>query len=138
MLDRDNFKRYNDCYGHLVGDDLLRALGSLIRNSVRQADIAARYGGEEFAIILPETGPEKASALAKRLWRRIREHTFAVCGQDTFGQITVSMGIATYPVHAQDRESLIQAADVALLEAKRKGKDQVNVYYSEYNRRTDA
>lgn len=129
MVDVDNFKRYNDRYGHLTGDDVLRTLAELITKTTRQADVAARYGGEEFMVILPETPLENAVALAERLRRRVRSEVFVVRDGRSVGHITVSIGVATYPDGAQTREGLIQAADMALLEAKAEGKDRVCVVH---------
>lgn len=126
MLDLDDFKTYNDRYGHLAGDDLLLELAALMREQIRQVDTAARYGGEEFVVILPETDKPQATLLTERLWRTIRAHEFVVCETQEVGQITASLGIATYPQDAQDTQGLVNAADMALLQAKR-GKDQVQV-----------
>jgi len=127
MLDLDDFKSYNDRYGHLAGDDLLRELGGLLHNAIRHSDIAARYGGEEFALILPETNERQALALAKRLLELVRNHEFAVRGEGKIGKITVSIGVASYPAHARDVDGLVQAADMALLRAKKAGKNHVCV-----------
>ncbi len=131
ILDLDTLKHYNDRYGHLAGDDLLRELADLIRGVIRQADIAARYGGDEFALILPETTEAQALAVARRLSDTIKAHEFTVRGAEEKGHITVSIGVATYPQHARDLESLVEAADMALLRAKAKGKDQVAVCQKE-------
>ena len=127
MLDLDDFKFYNDRYGHLAGDELLRELGKLLRSAIRHSDIAARYGGEEFALILPETNTKQALVLAQRLLNLVRNHEFAVRGWREKGKITISIGVASYPVHAQDVDGLVQAADMALLQAKTAGKNRVCV-----------
>ena len=126
MLDLDDFKKYNDRYGHLAGDDLLRELADLIRSTTRETDTAARYGGEEFVVILPETNGDQAVALAERLRETVREHKFVVREGQRLGRITVSLGVATYPGGAQDVEGLVEAADMALLQAKER-KDRVCV-----------
>lgn len=123
MLDLDDFKRYNDRYGHLAGDDLLRELVGLIRDVVRQADTPARYGGEEFAVILPETDQAQALTVAERLREVVRTHEFIV-REERVGRITLSAGVATCPEDAQDVEGLVHAADMALLRAKAE-KDRV-------------
>ena len=127
MLDLDDFKSYNDRYGHLAGDDLLRELAGLIRRVIRQSDLAARYGGEEFALILPETNGGQALALAQRLVKTVRDHEFQVAKKPETGHLTISIGVATYPTHARDVEGLVHAADLALLQAKAEGKDRVCV-----------
>lgn len=126
MLDLDDLKKYNDRYGHLAGDDLLRELADLIRLIVRQADTAARYGGEEFAVILPETDSAQALAVAERLREMVRSRSFVVRGTQQTGSITISIGIAAYPRDAEDVEGLVHAADMALLRAKAE-KDRVCV-----------
>lgn len=126
ILDLDNFKRYNDRYGHLTGDDLLRDLAGILNNGVRETDVVARYGGEEFTIILPETDAEQAYRLAERLRTTIRAHEFVVRDAQQVGRITISAGVATYPQHADEPEALVQKADIALLRAK-ETKDRVCV-----------
>ncbi|HKG11925.1 MAG TPA: sensor domain-containing diguanylate cyclase [Pyrinomonadaceae bacterium] len=119
LIDIDHFKRVNDTHGHDAGDAALRLLASELREEVRGVDTAARYGGEEFAIILPQAGPEGALAVAERLRTRI-ERT-EVPG---VGTITASLGIATFPLHASSRELLVTAADRALYQAKRTGRNR--------------
>ncbi|MBI3287724.1 MAG: GAF domain-containing protein [Chloroflexi bacterium] len=118
MMDIDNFKRYNDTYGHLAGDDLLRELAALLNEMIRRTDILARYGGEEFMIVLPETDAPEASALAERIAEQVRNHPFAVRFSELKGQITISCGVATFPQHAQTSRDLVHAADTALYQAK--------------------
>jgi diguanylate cyclase (GGDEF)-like protein len=120
LIDIDHFKRVNDTHGHDAGDTALRILSSELREEVRGVDTAARYGGEEFAIILPQAGPEGALAVAERL--RMRIERTEVPG---VGVITASLGIATFPLHASSRELLVTAADRALYQAKRTGRNRV-------------
>jgi len=127
MLDIDDFKAYNDLYGHLAGDALLRELAQLFRRGIRQGDIVARYGGEEFAIILPGTGKEEATALAERIRAQVEEHLFEGEKGMPAGRITVSLGVASYPQDAREPEALVNAADVALYEAKKR-RNRVCVY----------
>ena len=127
MLDLDDFKFYNDRYGHLAGDELLRELANLLRGAIRRSDLAARYGGEEFALILPETDEKQARALAERLLKLVRNHRFALEGKEEGGKITISIGVASCPKHARDVDGLVQAADMALLRAKAAGKNRVCV-----------
>jgi diguanylate cyclase (GGDEF)-like protein len=135
MLDLDDFKRVNDRFGHPVGDELLRAVGQALRTQVRQGvDCAARYGGEEFAVILSTAGsglPDGALDGAVTTAERIRA---AVAGLRAPGAdpdwhgITVSIGVATLPLHADDAEDLVACADQALYRAKAQGKDAVVVH----------
>jgi diguanylate cyclase (GGDEF)-like protein len=97
----------------------------------RGADTLARYGGEEFAIILPETETEGAGFLAERLQEGVREHRFSIQDDQTIGRITISLGVATYPHHADSAKALVDTADKALLRAKRAGKNRLSVYGEE-------
>jgi len=119
MFDLDDFKKYNDRYGHLAGDDLLRELAGLVRTITRGSDLAFRYGGEEFTLILPETPRPAALKMAERLRATVQDHEFVVRGGTDVGRITISIGVATCPDDGQDAESLVYAADMALLEAKK-------------------
>ena len=121
MLDIDSFKVYNDTYGHLVGDTLLRELAQILTQNIRKVDIAARYGGDEFVIILPHTGKEQAVVLAERIRINVEEYEF--WGEEALptGEVTVSAGVATYPEDAVEPEALVRAADMALLEVKKQG-----------------
>jgi len=125
MVDLDDFKLYNDAYGHPAGDEVLRALAQVLRQHLRSVDIPARYGGEEFAVILPETDLEQALEVAERL----REHVALMHVPFNLKQpITVSIGVATLPRHAMKPETLVEAADQALYAAKQAGKNQVRPY----------
>lgn len=141
MFDIDDFKQYNDRYGHLAGDDLLRELGELVRREVRVSDQVARYGGEEFAVILPRADLEAGRQVAMRLCAAVRAHRFhpprgpgvsangsqPMVGGSPGSSVTISVGLATYPRHGATVKELVQAADMALLAAKREGKDRVCV-----------
>jgi diguanylate cyclase (GGDEF)-like protein len=118
MCDLDKFKNYNDKYGHVAGDELLRDLASVITGLVRKSDISFRYGGEEFALILPETPHLSALELAERLRRSVEQHPFVLSKSDRATFITLSIGVATYPDQALDVEGLVDAADRALFAAK--------------------
>ena len=120
MCDLDKFKAYNDHYGHLAGDDLLRSVSELMLNTVRTEDQVFRYGGEEFTILLPETGKEQALALAERLRERIEEHEFTFQDSREKTHITLSIGLSVFPNGVEDTQSLLQAADEALYRAKEK------------------
>ncbi|MDT8903109.1 diguanylate cyclase [Anaeroselena agilis] len=128
MIDIDHFKRYNDAFGHQRGDTLLRELAALFMANVRNDDIAARYGGEEFIIILPATDTEAALDIAERMRRAVAAHPFYGREKMTNGRVSVSIGVATYPVDAAGKNALISAADKALYTAKRAGRNQVKKY----------
>ena len=124
MIDLDAFKPINDQFGHVLGDKVLRAVGSAISKSVRVSDIAARYGGDEFALILPQTPAEGAMRVCERLLRNISE----VILQDETGKtfrITASLGLAYYPADdVETPEDLVHSADGALYGSKRSGKNR--------------
>ncbi len=127
MIDVDDFKRYNDRYGHQAGDEVLRVLGALIAREVRRdLDIACRYGGEEFTVILPHT-PTAAAGVSERLRERIASTTFTSTDGTDLGSVTVSVGVAVYPGVAPEVDALVGAADEALYVAKGKGKNRVEV-----------
>ncbi len=127
MLDIDDFKQYNDRYGHPKGDKVLQAVSSIIRQNLREIDVAARYGGEEFVVVLPETDVAGALAVAERIRKSMSQHPFP--SHDDAGPVTqtISLGVATYPIHATTPSRLIETADKAMYEAKRFGKNQVTV-----------
>lgn len=123
MMDIDNFKKFNDTFGHQVGDQVIQKVAQTIRDTVRTGiDVPCRYGGEEMSVILPETRAEEAFQTAERL----RENIASVSIPHSSGDlhITVSIGVASYPVHAHDRESLIKVADKALYTSKGEGKNR--------------
>ena len=127
LIDIDHFKRVNDQRGHLTGDALLRDLAETICRGIRTIDVAARYGGEEFAVILPETSLEGARVVAERL--RAQAATPRIIGPA--GQqlaCSISIGVATYPVDANRKERLIDAADKALYYAKYAGRNRVKTH----------
>ncbi len=124
MLDVDHFKPVNDTYGHGIGDTVLCGIAQVLESSIRKTDYAARYGGEEFVVILPETPLSKAEELAERLCNDIAEHSILLAGGKELN-ITVSVGIASYPEHAQSWEDLLKAADSAMYAAKRAGRNCV-------------
>lgn len=122
MIDVDNLKKYNDRNGHMRGSLLLRELAGLFAQNVRSFDLVAKYGGDEFTLILPQTHREGAVVVAERVRAVVAAHAFPLAER---GSITVSIGVATYPDDAGDPMSLIQAADRALYEAKRQGRNRV-------------
>jgi diguanylate cyclase (GGDEF)-like protein len=124
VLDVDDFKAINDLRGHPQGDAVLRSVADAIRASTRSIDFGARYGGDEFALMLIETEVGGATDLADRLCTRVRDSEVPVRGGGTMA-VTASIGVATLPGSAGDADGLIDAADAALLQAKRSGKDQI-------------
>jgi diguanylate cyclase (GGDEF)-like protein len=126
MIDIDHFKRYNDTFGHLAGDEALKKMAKIFRDSVRAADYSARYGGEEFLIILPETSKDKAVQAAERIRQCVEKDSSA--DSDKGMGNTVSIGIAVFPEHGDDIQELIKNADAALYEAKEGGRNQVITY----------
>ena len=124
ILDVDDFKKINDREGHLQGDLVLEAVGEVVREATRSIDVAARYGGDELAIILVETDREGALIVGERLGDRMRETRVPLREGGSMG-VTVSLGVATIPDSAEGLESLVDAADRALLRAKRAGKNQL-------------
>ena len=125
MLDVDNFKQYNDRYGHPRGDEVLRKCAAAIRDSVRGVDIAARYGGEEFTVILTDTDKNGAMVVAENIRRAIEEQRFSDEGGDATHNVTVSIGVSSYPADTMEMKDLIKKADDALYTAKKEGKNRV-------------
>jgi diguanylate cyclase (GGDEF)-like protein len=120
MIDIDNFKNLNDSFGHDAGDDAIRAISKVLREGTRGIDLAARIGGEEFAVVLVETNQQGGVEVAERLRLAIR-----LLEIRSGGQITASFGVAECPTDAQTAADILKTADVALYEAKRRGRDQV-------------
>jgi diguanylate cyclase (GGDEF)-like protein len=120
MIDIDHFKRLNDEHGHQAGDEVLRNVAAALSCECRDFDTAARYGGEEFAVVLPGCGPDEAKLIAERL-------RHAVAAAPSTVPITASAGVATYPAHAGDADTLVRAADDALYESKRNGRNRTTM-----------
>lgn len=124
MTDIDHFKKFNDTYGHQTGDMVLREVAKIVRDSVRDTDIAARYGGEEFAVILPETEPDGAMLFAERLRQRVEAAAFAGPTGDL--KVTISVGVCSMPVNQpESANEMIKMADEALYVCKRNGRNRV-------------
>jgi len=130
LLDIDYFKKFNDTYGHQTGDIVLRALGQVIKDSIRDSDFAARYGGEEFAIVLYHTDGPAAFHVAERL-RQMVEHC-DVRDNDNVLHVTISLGVATFPhEEIRDYKQIVECADKALYKAKENGRNRVECYGTE-------
>jgi diguanylate cyclase (GGDEF)-like protein len=123
MIDIDNFKQFNDRYGHLVGDAILRQVSRTIREAVRQIDFIGRYGGEEISVVLAETSKEQANFAAERIRQAIALDVIKVYDEEL--KVTVSIGVATFPDDAANVQNLIEMADQALYLAKETGKNKV-------------
>jgi diguanylate cyclase (GGDEF)-like protein/PAS domain S-box-containing protein/putative nucleotidyltransferase with HDIG domain len=132
MMDVDNFKDYNDQFGHPAGDELIKKLASLLEKNVRQADIVGRYGGDEFAVILPGADQAVAVEIGERLRRAIAEYPFPCQEMMPGGRITVSVGVACFPGDAASVAELIRQADEAMYNAKRNAKNRVEVWFSAF------
>jgi diguanylate cyclase (GGDEF)-like protein len=125
MLDIDNFKQINDTYGHLQGDEVLREVARVLRQSSREIDEPARYGGEEMAVALPQTDLEGAYQFAERVRRRIEALALPLPDGDGVLRVTASFGAASLAsAGGVDKDSLVGSADAALYQAKRAGKNR--------------
>lgn len=126
MADLDHFKTFNDMEGHLFGDQALRKVGQLFRSGLRKSDIVGRYGGEEFVMMMPETQIGNATEICNRLRAAVETSEFQ--GHSASAYLTISIGLALFPKHGKSVEELVQAADEALYEAKRLGRNRVVVH----------
>ena len=130
MLDIDHFKRINDTWGHPAGDEVLRSVGKLLRDSCRVYDVPGRYGGEEFCIVLPETKPGNTTVVAERIRRRL-ESTALACGESSVA-VTASIGIAGMDSEGDGEvlsaTALIDRADRALYSAKSRGRNRIELW----------
>lgn len=125
MIDADDFKAFNDTFGHLSGDHMLSELAGVMRASVREIDFVARYGGEEFSILLPETDAPGAFVVAEKVREAIATRARVTTADGGEGRMTVSIGVCSFPALASDKESLLRGADDALYCAKNNGKNRV-------------
>jgi len=130
IFDVDEFKIINDSYGHQTGDAILKQLGELIHDSVRSIDIVSRYGGEEFCVIMPESDRISCEQFMERLRVKISEYKFKNMTGDQSLNISVSLGGAIFPTDAQRIDRLIYCADMALLSAKKSGRNRSSLYSS--------
>lgn len=121
-IDIDHFKKVNDTYGHLVGDQVLKELASLMRSNARANDYCIRLGGEEFLILLPNCALDEAYVIAERLRQMVQDHVFP-----TIDHLNISCGVAAWPLHGQSTETVFRVADEMLYAAKEAGRNQVRV-----------
>lgn len=124
LLDIDNFKSINDCFGHQVGDTVLKEISDVLSRSCREYDTVARYGGEEFGMILPGTNLQGASRIADRIIRKIASSSYNPVDHS----VTASIGISIFPEHAEANDDLFKKADMALYYSKRNGKNRFTVF----------
>ena len=125
----DHFKTINDEYGHLTGDEVIREVGALLRETVREADVVARIGGEEFTILMPDANDEGALILAERVMHAFRAHQFRSLPPER--RITTSVGVAAAPARDDEiAKTLLARADEALYVAKRNGRDRAVVWHA--------
>lgn len=127
FFDIDDFKIYNDTYGHLFGDMILQSIALAVKDSVRKDDVVARFGGEEFIILLPYTGKEVAYEKAEELRRKISELVICDQNNNVASSVSVSMGVSTFPTLAKNEIELLNSADKALYAAKERGKNCVSL-----------
>jgi diguanylate cyclase (GGDEF)-like protein len=130
MLDLDHFKQVNDNYGHQIGDIVLQQVAQRLRRILRRTDFLARYGGEEFIVLAPQTPADRALILAERLRQVIAESPIPVADNLQI-HITISIGVAVFPNHAQNESELVRAADAALYKAKQMGRNRVCMFEPE-------
>lgn len=128
MVDIDHFKPYNDIHGHPQGDRVLKQVATILADNTRQVDVVARYGGEEFSLILPLTPSESARVVAEKIRRSVEDARIPRDDSLFGGNLTISLGAATFPQDAATGPDLIQSADDALYAAKAGGRNQVKVY----------
>ncbi len=126
MLDVDDFKRFNDTWGHAAGDEVLRKLGDLLLRQVRGEDIACRYGGDEFIIVLPDATRDVTRQRAELIAAQAIDFHLQVDGQ-SLGVATLSLGVALFPDHGHTSTTILRAADAALYRAKHEGRGRVAV-----------
>lgn len=125
MIDIDHFKRFNDTHGHAGGDEALKQVAEVLRGSFREADVVARYGGEEFSVLLVGIGVEHALPLFERTRRSIGELAVGVPGRTEPASVTVSIGVAVFPIDGTGAGEVLETADRRLYEAKAAGRDRV-------------
>jgi len=136
LFDIDDFKRYNDTYGHASGDEILRECTRLIRRTTRQQDLVARIGGDEFVVLFWDNSeprkpgsslPQSAYVMSERFCKAVAHHEFPSLGPEARGVLTISGGLATFPEDGKTCRQLLRSADKALLNAKKIGKNNIHL-----------
>src|SRR5512141_967582 len=125
MFDIDDFKRINDTHGHLAGDVAIRKMAEIVKKTTRGSDLVGRYGGDEFMVLITSTNEEQAASIAEHLREKISTTDITIPGTDDPVRITISGGLALFPTHGQSTTELFRAADAALYEAKRQGRNRI-------------
>ena len=126
MLDIDHFKKFNDRFGHLVGDGVLVKISDIIRKNTREIDLICRYGGEEFCLALPETSKEGATAVAERIRNQVERENFMAEGE--FTRASISIGVATCPDDSAEMLDLIDKSDQSLYKARASGRNITYIF----------
>ena len=124
-VDLDEFKKVNDTYGHISGNSVLAQVGALLKIVGRHEDMIGRMGGDEFLVLLPEVDRDEAQIFAERIREKFASHVFHLKPGEAIDYLSVSLGVATMPSDATDKEGLIMAADQAMYRAKQAGGDRV-------------
>ena len=127
MIDIDHFKQYNDKNGHPAGDVVLKDIARLLRDNIRNIDLAARYGGEEFSLILIETDKPSAKIVSEKIRKLVEDYGFAYESSQPDGKLTISTGVATFPEDGEDFDTLVSKADQRLYLAKEAGRNLIFV-----------
>jgi len=130
FIDIDNFKYYNDMYGHSYGDKVLKIMGSIFHETVEEQGVAARYGGEEFVVVLPDMTEKEALIIGEKIRKKVEETSFEGEEHQPGGKLTISIGISSYPAKAKTKQELIETADDALYRAKSFSRNRVELYFS--------
>jgi diguanylate cyclase (GGDEF)-like protein len=128
MIDIDDFKSCNDTHGHPAGDVVLKEIAMLIKKNTRGCDLTARYGGEEFSVILPETSEEETLVVAERIRESVEKHSFKTEENKPINNLSITIGLSSFPDKTKDKKKLIDTADSALYKGKRSGKNCVVIY----------
>jgi two-component system cell cycle response regulator len=125
MIDIDNFKQFNDTQGHRNGDQALKIIAQKLKVNIRKTDILSRYGGDEFVLILPELSKIQARSLAQKLVKLIKSTKLPAKRETARIELTISLGIASFPEDGKNEDTLLKKADEALYHAKESGRNQV-------------